>query len=264
MTNLSVIEQNGILVVDSRLITERLAIKHKNFLATIEKYLRQIESSFGAVAFQTREFKTRQGNISVERFAFLTEDQATFLMTLSRNTEQVVECKLALVQAFSKAKQVIKTVVPAQTQEIERLKLELDLAKTQERLLATTNAFAKRAGGNLATLHGSDMLALMMGKPDAIVTRTERVETLVAVDGKGHAREAPPPLRERFFRWGWDYISCQEIWLREKYLCLSLLAQNRWSIRRTVDNRTDIGQVPKVAEGFITVARSPTRSQGGN
>jgi anti-repressor protein len=153
------------------------------------------------------------------------------------------------------AKQAVK-VIPAQAQEIERLKLELELSKIQERLLMKTQA--------IATLHGSEMLALMMGKPDAIVTRTERVETLVAVDGKGHAREAPPPLRERFFRWGWDYISCQEIWLREKYLCLSLLAQNRWSIRRTVDNRTDIGQVPKVAEGFITVARSPTRSQGGN
>jgi hypothetical protein len=74
---------------------------------------------------------------------------------------------------------IVEKVVPAQTQELERLKLELDLAKTQERLLATTNA--------IATLHGSEMLALMMGKPDAIVTRTERVETLIAVDNKGKA-----------------------------------------------------------------------------
>lgn len=177
MSNLTILEHNDVLVVDSRLIAERLAIKHKNFLATIEKYLSQIESSFGAVAFETREFKTRQGNTSVERFAWLTEDQATFLMTLSRNTEQVVQCKLALVQAFSKAKQVIQQVIPAQTQEIERLKLELELAKTQERLLTTTNA--------IAALHGTEMLALMLGKPDAIVTRTERVETLVAVDAKG-------------------------------------------------------------------------------
>jgi phage regulator Rha-like protein len=179
MSNLTILEHNDVLVVDSRLIAERLAIKHKNFLATIEKYDSQIESSFGAVAFGTREFKTRQGNNSVERFALLSEDQATFLMTLSRNTEQVVQCKLALVQAFSKAKQVIQQVIPAQAQEIEKLKLELELAKTQERLLKTTNA--------IATLHGTEMLALMMGKPDAIVTRTERVETLVAVDGKGKA-----------------------------------------------------------------------------
>jgi phage regulator Rha-like protein len=179
MSNLTVTEHDGVLVVDSRLIAERLAIKPKNFLATIEKYLSQIESSFGAVAFQTREFKTRQGNSSVERFAFLSEDQATFLMTLSRNTEQVVECKLALVQAFSKAKQVIKQVIPAQTQEIERLKLELELAKTQERLLATTSA--------ITTLHGTEMVALLPGKPDAIITKTERVETVVTVDQRGKA-----------------------------------------------------------------------------
>jgi phage regulator Rha-like protein len=179
MSTLTILEHNNVLVVDSRLIAERLAIKPKNFLATIEKYQSQIESSFGAVAFQTREFKTRQGNSSVERFAWLSEDQATFLMTLSRNTEQVVQCKLALVQAFSKAKQLIKTVIPAQAQEIERLKLELELAKTQERLLTTTSA--------LATIHGSGMVALILGKPDAVITKTERVETVVTVDNKGKA-----------------------------------------------------------------------------
>jgi prophage antirepressor-like protein len=63
--------------------------------------------------------------------------------------------------------------------EVERLKLELELSKTQERLLMKTQA--------IATLHGTEMLALMMGKPDAIVTRTERVETIVAVDSKGKA-----------------------------------------------------------------------------
>jgi len=76
------------------------------------------------------------------------------------------------------AKQAVETI-PAQNQEIEKLKLELELTKSKERLISITNA--------IATLHGSEMLALMMGKPDAIVKRTERVETLVAVDGKGKA-----------------------------------------------------------------------------
>lgn len=31
------------------------------------------------------------------------------------------------------------------------------------------------------------MLALMMGKPDAIITRTEQVETVVTVDNRGKA-----------------------------------------------------------------------------
>jgi hypothetical protein len=100
-------------------------------------------------------------------------------MTLSRNTEQVVECKLKLVEAFSKAKQLIKTVIPAQEKEIERLRLELELAKIQERLMLTTSA--------IATMHGTQMVALILGKPDAVIPRTERVETLVAVDNRGRA-----------------------------------------------------------------------------
>jgi len=59
-------------------------------------------------------------------------------------------------------------VIPAQAQEIERLKLELELAKTQERLMQTTNA--------IATLHGSGMVALILGKPDAVVERVTQVE----------------------------------------------------------------------------------------
>jgi prophage antirepressor-like protein len=63
--------------------------------------------------------------------------------------------------------------------ELERLKLELELAKTQERLLTTTSA--------LATMHGSGMVALILGKPEAVITLTERVETVVTVDKKGKA-----------------------------------------------------------------------------
>ena len=80
------------------------------------------------------------------------------------------------------AKQAVETI-PAQSQEIERLKLELELARaqestarTQERLMQATNA--------IATLHGSGMVALILGKPDAILTHTEVIEKTVAVDPK--------------------------------------------------------------------------------
>ena len=75
-------------------------------------------------------------------------------------------------------------VIPAQSQEIERLKLELELvraqestARTQERLMQATNA--------IANLHGTGMVALILGKPDAILTHTEVIEKTVAVDFKG-------------------------------------------------------------------------------
>ena len=58
-------------------------------------------------------------------------------MTLSRNTERVVECKVALVKAFSEAKQTIQQVIPAQAQEMERIKLELELMRVKQRYQET-------------------------------------------------------------------------------------------------------------------------------
>lgn len=75
--------------------------------------------------------------------------------------------------------ELVEKVIPAQSKELEYLKLQLELAKTQERLLNSTQA--------IVTLHGTEMLALILGKPDAVVTRTERVETLVPVDKQGRA-----------------------------------------------------------------------------
>ncbi len=74
-------------------------------------------------------------------------------------------------------------IIPAQSQEIERLKLELQLAQaqttaaqSQERLMQATNA--------ITNLHGTGMVALILGKPDAILTQTEVIEKTIAVDPK--------------------------------------------------------------------------------
>ena len=98
----------SVLVIDSRLIAERLGIQHDNFVQTVEKYKTQAEQAFGSFLFQT-ETKKRAVGATVVRFYLLTEDQATFIMSLSRNTPEVVQCKLDLVVAFSKAKSQLKT-----------------------------------------------------------------------------------------------------------------------------------------------------------
>lgn len=90
MPNLTVTQRNGILVVDSRLIAQDLGIEHRALLQTLDKHILSIEGAFGAIAFEMREFKTKQGNRSTEKIAWLTEEQATLLMTFSRNTPQVV------------------------------------------------------------------------------------------------------------------------------------------------------------------------------
>jgi phage regulator Rha-like protein len=126
-TSLEVQEREGVLVVDSRLIAERLGIQHKNFLDTIHSHKDSIEAVFGTVAFETRPSIDNLGRANTPiKIALLTEEQATALMTLSRNTPQVVELKLNLVKAFSEARKARSTVlVPHSPLEI------LQLAVTQ-------------------------------------------------------------------------------------------------------------------------------------
>lgn len=105
MSLLVVFENNGELVVDSRLVAQELGIEHESFVRTIGNYESLIEKEFGILRFEIGEIR---GRGQPEKYYLLTEDQATFLMTLSRNTPEVVCCKLNLVKAFSKAKELLK------------------------------------------------------------------------------------------------------------------------------------------------------------
>lgn len=131
MTDLTVIEDSGQLYVDSRLIAARLGVKHQNFYETVLKYQSQSEQAFGITRFETGKIKGR-GRPS--KFAYLTEDQATFLMTLSRNSPEVVQCKLELVQAFSRAKELLRQANPVA--DIDRIGLRASL-KDDARLRMT-------------------------------------------------------------------------------------------------------------------------------
>lgn len=109
MTDFSVIQyQDGALVVDSRLVAERLGIKHENFMETVKKYKTHTEQAFGQFRFQTETVSNLVGAVNEIKFVFLTEDQATFLVTLSRNSPEVVQCKLELVKKFSQAKRLLR------------------------------------------------------------------------------------------------------------------------------------------------------------
>ena len=92
MSNLSVIERDGILVVDSRLIALDLGIAHKSLLETLDDYIDRIETAFGVVRFETEKPPKGSKGGRPERVAYLTEDQSTLLMTFSRNNPRVVDC----------------------------------------------------------------------------------------------------------------------------------------------------------------------------
>jgi hypothetical protein len=147
--------------------------------ATLRKVLTRHQEEFESDGVKTLRGRALK---DVRDILSLTSTQANLTIWTPR-----AALRLAMLLRDSEVAKTVRTnlldivekVVPNQTQEIERLKLELELAETQERLLTTTSA--------LATMHGSDMVALILGKPDAIVTKTERVETLVAVDNQGRA-----------------------------------------------------------------------------
>ena len=186
MNNLTVQESNGVLFVDSRLVAEELGVNHKNWLQNIViKYRQEIEADFGVLRFEnTKPLKGSSGG-RPGQYVFLTEEQATVIMTYSRNTEKVRHCKRKLVKAFTKAKKLIKEVIPAQTQEIEKLKLELEVAKAQQ-AAAQAQSKLMAASSALAIINPA-LPALVLGRPDAVVTKTEVIEKTVLVNDRGKA-----------------------------------------------------------------------------
>jgi len=160
-SSLQVTEQNGDLVVDSRLIAMRLGIEHRAFMQTLKRYQDKIESRFGVITFEmSKPLEGSQGG-RPEKYALLTEDQATTLMTFSKNTEIVVDCKLDLVAAFSEAKQIIKTVVPKQNDRLRELELINENMRLEIQRMDRMSS--------MTALHGVPTTLCLMGRDNAIV-----------------------------------------------------------------------------------------------
>jgi phage regulator Rha-like protein len=89
---------NGKPFTDSLAMAERLAkeeninslVKHKQFIKLIRRYEKEF-SELGILNFQSSEKRGTQG--AKTEFAELNEDQATFLITLLKNTDIVLRFK---------------------------------------------------------------------------------------------------------------------------------------------------------------------------
>ena len=89
--------------IDSRLLAQRMGNTHRPTVALIDKYRQQLEH-LGQVLFKKADGERYQGGGKAERVCLLNEDQALFVLALSRNSARVVELKLKLVQAFGAAR----------------------------------------------------------------------------------------------------------------------------------------------------------------
>jgi phage regulator Rha-like protein len=88
----------------SEIVAEGCGIQHKNLMAMVRRYTEEF-SELGPLAFETRKGKAlpQGGQAKATEYAVLNEDQATFAITLFRNTPVVLRFKLALVKAFRRA-----------------------------------------------------------------------------------------------------------------------------------------------------------------
>ncbi|MBD2753826.1 phage antirepressor KilAC domain-containing protein [Spirosoma validum] len=164
----------GIPVVSTLDFCEGLGINHKSLLDTIRTYLSAIESGFGQVAFETATVRNSVGAANQIVFARLTEDQALFVGTLSRNSERVVEFKSVLVRSFAEARrralqpqlpQTFKEALVAllgQVEQNERLQAENETlrpkAQYADAVLSsetelTTTVIGKELGMSAIALH---------------------------------------------------------------------------------------------------------------
>lgn len=115
MSDLLVVEKFNLLVIDSRLIASELGLPHNTWMTNVvKKYQTKIEANFGHLHFENGTVTNSAGAVNKILFAWLTEEQSNFLMTLSRNTDQVVEAKIKLVKAFTEAKKLLVKQVPSQ------------------------------------------------------------------------------------------------------------------------------------------------------
>ena len=89
--------------VDSRLMATHLGNQHRHVMALIEKYADKFRG-FSQLLFKNAVGERQQGGGNPERYALLNEDQAYFLLALSRNSVLVVDLKAKLIQAFSEAR----------------------------------------------------------------------------------------------------------------------------------------------------------------
>lgn len=101
VTDLVFLEPNKIDAIPfttSKVIAEMTGIEHRKIKTAIRKHKEDIES-FGRVAPYEAPLETK-GGVQIETGYRLNEEQATFLMTLLKNTPVVVEFKKELVRQF--------------------------------------------------------------------------------------------------------------------------------------------------------------------
>lgn len=86
--------------IDSRVLAITLGVKHHSLFELVKNH-RNDFVELGILRFQTEAIS---GRGQLEKFVLLSEDQAFFVLAMSRNNARVINLKLRLVKAFGEAR----------------------------------------------------------------------------------------------------------------------------------------------------------------
>ncbi len=117
--------ENGQPMTTTLQISLGLGLTHASVIKLVRTHLPDFQE-LGRVRFKIQSFETN-GGLQQRKYAELDEQQATFLMTLLRNSPRVIEFKKALVKAFFKARSLLNTDYFALVEQHSTLKAVMDL-----------------------------------------------------------------------------------------------------------------------------------------
>lgn len=96
---------------DSVRLAEGAGVAHASVIKLITTHIDDVEA-FGRVGFQIRPLQTK-GGVQKTKICRLNEEQATFVISMMKNTKNVVAFKKELVRQFYEMKRLISTMVEA-------------------------------------------------------------------------------------------------------------------------------------------------------
>jgi anti-repressor protein len=151
--------KDGQAITTSLAIAKGTGVQHKNVMELIAKNTRDIRE-FGVSTFKTEKLTRATGRPT--EYVTLNEHQATFLLTLMRNSPIVVEFKKRLVKSFYELVQA-KPKTDLSRIEILQMALESEQQKIQLEQECKMLELQREADSPKVAFH--DQVALM---PDAI------------------------------------------------------------------------------------------------
>lgn len=110
-------------LASSLVIARGMKANHKSVIQLVRRHLVSLEQ-FGLVAFQVRpRLKGRHGGGDVE-YAMLNEQQAALLISLMRNSEEVVAFKVSLIREFYRMRDALNQRTQNLYQQLQALVAE--------------------------------------------------------------------------------------------------------------------------------------------